>query len=201
MRSNSAYSAVGVVPGPAAVDPPLERLELAIPVDQPAPDAPDVDRGDGAQHRQDDGQDADHAQQRRGVVADEGRVGERHAHAVGPRRDVLQHDGQLALLVDDAGVVGDVELRVVGGRELARAIEQHRVAVLVEARLGVVHDGMREQRHERRLHVGAHHQGDAGRQQRDVVAGNQRDRTPPRPGAAPPCSTRESGWCRPRPPA
>ena len=43
-----------------------------------------------------------------------------------------------------------------------------------------MHDGVGEQGHERGLHVRPHDQGDAGRQQRDVVAGDQRielDRT------------------------
>ena len=52
---------LGIVSGPAGVEPPLQRLELPVPVDQPPPDNPHVDRRDGARHRQQDGQHADHA--------------------------------------------------------------------------------------------------------------------------------------------
>ena len=147
---------------------------MPVPVHQLAANRPHVDRRYGARQRQQNRQHADHADQLGGMRADEGRKREWHAEAVRVRRDVFQHHGKLALLVDDAGVVWDIELGVVGGRELACAVEQDGVAVLVEARLGVVNDGVGEQRYERRLHVRADDQGDAGRQQRDVVGRDQR---------------------------
>ena len=158
----------------AAVEVALQRLELAVPVDQPPANQSRHRGRAGPRQRQQDRQHAEQADQRRPVRVDVGRIGERDAHAVGFRRQRLQDDRQLARLVDDAGLVCDLELRVAAARKLAGAIEQHGVAVLVEARLGVVDDGMGEQGHERRLHVRAHDQGDRGRQQRDVVGGQQR---------------------------
>ena len=94
-----------------------------------------------------------------------------HAEARAHGGEVAQKDRQLARLVDGTRVPGDLELGIVGRREQAGAVEEHRVALLVDPLLGIADDGVRQQAHQRRVHVLAHHEDDGGGEQRDIVGG------------------------------